>query len=439
MERLMKRVSVLGLGYIGLPTAILAAQAGYQVSGFDTNQEKVKKINTGNPTIFEPEITERLWETLKDNNFKAYADLQYSDYFVIAVPTPFKENKSADLSYVFAAGECIAQRLRPGNLVILESTVPVGTTEKLTLQLEELSGLKVGIDFFVAHCPERVLPGRIFKELVTNDRIVGGICQRSCELAQAFYAKFVKGFIHVSDDKTAEMVKLIENSSRDVMIAFANQVAGMCEQAGLDPHHVIELANKHPRVKILKPTCGVGGHCIAIDPWFLIETFPEETSLLKAARIINDSKPFQVLQTIVNKAQELKNLGVEKPHILTLGLTYKQDVDDIRESPALKIAQELGQKSDFFDLQVFDPNVPQATITALDFKSPQSLLKGIAWADLVVILVKHKEFFHIREEILCDKVVIDSCGLLYDLRTRHTQDFLEGAIKTSYNLVRSDP
>lgn len=434
----MKRVSVLGLGYIGLPTAILAAQAGYNVCGFDINHEKVKKINTGNPTIFEPEITERLWETLKEKNFKAYTDLQYADYFIITVPTPFKENKTADLSYVFSAGEIIAQRLRPGNLILLESTVPVGTTEKLSLQLEELSGLKVGIDFFVAHCPERVLPGKIFKELISNDRIVGGICQRSCELAHAFYAKFVKGFIHVCDDKTAEMIKLIENSSRDVMIAFANQVASMCDQAGLDPYHVIELANKHPRVKILNPTCGVGGHCIAIDPWFLVQTFPESTALLKTARMINDAKPYQILEEIYNKAQELKNLGTEVPQILVLGLTYKPDVDDIRESPALKIAQELQQKNNILKLQAYDPNVCQEVMSSLDFDQPQNLAAGIAWADIVVILVKHKEFYHLREDDLNDKVIIDSCGLMYDLRNRHAQDFLEGAMKTSYTLIRSE-
>lgn len=435
----MKRVSVLGLGYIGLPTAILAAQAGYSVSGFDINHEKVKKINAGNPIIFEPEITERLWEALKDKNFKAYTDLQYADYFIITVPTPFQENKTANLSHVFNAGELIAQRLRPGNLVLLESTVPVGTTEKLSLQLEELSGLKVGIDFFVAHCPERVLPGKIFKELISNDRIVGGICQRSCELAHAFYSKFAKGFIHVSDDKTAEMVKLIENSSRDVMIAFANQVADMCEQAGLDPYHIIDLANKHPRVNILKPTCGVGGHCIAIDPWFLVQTFPQATTLLKTARAINDAKPYQVLETIYSKVQELKNLGIEKPKVLALGLAYKPDIDDIRESPALHIAQELQQKQSFFELQAYDPHVPQDVLDSLNFHQPQTLAKAISWANIIVLLVKHKEFYHLREDALSEKIVIDTCGLMYDLRNLNAQEFLEGAIKTSYTLGnRSD-
>lgn len=434
----MNRVSVLGLGYIGLPTALLAAQVGYTVCGFDTNHEKVDKINTGNPMIFEPEVTIRLWEAIKGQKFKAYKDLQYADCFVIAVPTPFKENKTADLKYIFQAGEAVAQRLRPGNLVILESTVPVGTTEKLTSQLEELSGMKAEIDFFVAYCPERVLPGKIFKELVSNYRVVGGICQKSCDLAHNFYSKFVKGFIHVSDDKTAEMVKLVENSSRDVMIAFAHQVAGMCQQAGLDPHHVIELANKHPRVDILKPTCGVGGHCIAVDPWFLVETFPESTTLLKTARIINDNQPVLVIESIKSKIKELKNFGIEKPRVLLLGITYKPDVDDIRESPALKIATDLSINKLGFDLRVYDPRISEEITLGLNLEKYKSLSDGISWADIVVILVKHSEFYELKDEQLKEKVVIDSCGLLYDIRSRNAKDFLEGAIKVSYSATETD-
>jgi len=428
----MKRISVVGLGYIGLPTAILAAQAGYDVYGFDVDKEKVKKINAGHPTILEPEITERLWKVLKSENFKAYNDLQYADCFIITVPTPFKENKTADLSYVFLAGEFIAKRLRLGNLIILESTVPVGTTEKFSHHLEELTGLKMGIDFFVAHCPERVLPSRMFKELIENDRVIGGICQRSCELASQFYAKFVKGFLHITDDKTAEMIKLVENSSRDVQIAFAHQVAEMCYSAGLDPFQVIELANRHPRVKILNPSCGVGGHCIAVDPLFLIESFPEHSLLLKTARAINDAKPHQVVHKVLEKVNELKNQNIDKPRVLGLGVTFKPDVDDIRESPALKIAHELKNAGNQLEFKIYDHNVGKDVLEKASIPTAPDLLKGIAWADIVVILVKHKEFSLIREEAFDNKVIVDTCGLFYDMHIKQSKAFLEGATKIFY-------
>lgn len=431
-EHRMKRISVVGLGYIGLPTSILAAQAGYDVYGFDIDKEKIQKINAGHPTILEPEIAERLWKTLKNENFKAYTDLQYADCFVITVPTPFKENKTADLSHVFHAGDLIAKRLRPGNLIILESTVPVGTTEKFSLYLEEISGLKMGIDFFVAHCPERVLPSRMFKELVENDRVIGGICQRSCELASQFYSKFVKGFLHITDDKTAEMVKLVENSSRDVQIAFANQVAEMCYSAGLDPFQVIELANRHPRVKILNPSCGVGGHCIAVDPWFLIESFPENSLLLKTARKINDAKPYQIVNKLLEKVEELKTQGITKPKILGLGVTFKPDVDDIRESPALKISLELQQYHEQFDFKIYDHNVNKDLIIKAGLTPIIDLLKGVTWADIILIMVKHKEFSLIREEAFDGKVIIDTCGLFYDMHIKQSKAFLEGAVKTTY-------
>lgn len=426
----MKRISVVGLGYIGLPTAIQAAIGGFSVFGFDIDQEKVKNINAGNPTISEPELIERLWKTLKSGNFKAFTDLQYADCFIIAVPTPLKDNNVAELRYVFHAAESIAKRLMPGNLVILESTVPVGTTEKLAIFLEENSGLKIGIDFFVAYCPERVLPGRIFKEIVENDRVVGGICQRSGQLAHQFYSKFVKGFIHITDDKTAEMVKLVENTSRDVQIAFANQVAAMCQKTGIDPYYLIDLANKHPRVKVLTPTCGVGGHCIAIDPWFLIEQFPDDSDLLRTARKINDAKPYQIVQRVINKIGELKALGIEKPKIFALGLTFKPDVDDLRESPALTIVQTLAQKSDICSLTVYDYNVSKATTTALSLIQTDDLWQGFSWADIILILVKHKKFTLLYEEAFGNKVVIDVCGLLHEIHDRQSQDMLEGAIKT---------
>ncbi len=430
----MKRVSILGLGYIGLPTAIQAAQSGYNVFGFDIDHEKVKRVNNGDPVIFEPELSDRLWKTLKNGSLKAFTELQYADYFIIAVPTPFKENKTADVRHVFNAAETIAKRLMPGNIVILESTVPLGTTEKLAVFLEDNSGLKLGIDFFVAYCPERVLPGKIFKELVENDRIIGGICQRSSDLAHQFYSKFVKGFIYITDDKTAEMVKLIENTNRDVQIAFANQVAAMCYNVGLDPYQVIELANKHPRVKILTPMCGVGGHCIAVDPWFLIETFPNDSDLLRAARKINDTKPLRVIERVVRKVEDLRNIGIAKPKVLALGLSFKPDVDDIRESPALAIATALNTKSNLLELKTYDHNVNKEIILQQGLDLISDVWQGIEWADIILVLVKHKEFILMRDDTFDNKILIDTCGLLHDIHIKHSQAALEGALKTHANL-----
>ncbi len=426
----MKRISILGLGYIGLPTAILAAQAGYEVCGYDIDQERVKQINLGNPVIFEPEISDRLWKVLQTGSFKAHPELQYADCFIIAVPTPFKEGNRADLSYVFQAGETITKRLMPGNVVILESTVPVGTTEQLAQYIEKHSGLKLGKDFFVAHAPERVLPGKIFKELVDNDRVIGGICQQACNLTQLFYSKFVKGVVHITDDKSAEMVKLIENASRDVQIALANQISGMCQTANLDPYHIIELANKHPRVKLLSPTCGVGGHCIAVDPWFLIETFPEQTKLLQMARAINDQKPLTVIKQVLEKAAELQKNNTTRPKVFVMGLAFKPDVDDIRQSPALQIASALHAKTDVLEIKVYDHNVPLNMLHKYNFDIASDVWRGIDWADVVLVLVKHKEFSLMHQDVFCGKVVIDSCGLLYDMQTRQSRSVLEGATKT---------
>jgi UDP-N-acetyl-D-mannosaminuronic acid dehydrogenase len=426
----MKRISVLGLGYIGLPTAIIAAQSGYDVCGFDTDLEKVKQINSGNPVIFEPEISERLWKVLQSGFFKAHAELQYADAFVIAVPTPFKENNHADVSYVFSAAASIAKRLMPGNLIIIESTVPVGTTEKVAQYLEEHSGLKLGIDFFVSYAPERVLPGHIFREIVENERTIGGVCQQASQLAQLFYSKFVRGFVHITDDKSAEMIKLVENANRDVQIAFANQVAAMCQQANVDPYHVIALANRHPRVKILNPTCGVGGHCIAVDPFFLIETFPEHTALLQAARIINDAKPGTVFKNIMARVEELAVRNIKRPKVFVMGLAFKPDVDDIRQSPALQIAEALRDQKDRLDLQVYDHNVPLVTIQQRHFETASDVWRGIEWADVIAILVKHKEFLLMQQDVFGEKIVIDTCGLFHDIKAKQSHAVLEGAMKS---------
>jgi UDP-N-acetyl-D-mannosaminuronic acid dehydrogenase len=357
---------------------------------------------------------------LRSGYFKAFPDVQYADCFILAVPTPFKENKTADLSFVYKAGEFVAKRLMKGNLVILESTVPVGTTEQLANYLEEYSGLVAGVDFFVAHCPERVLPGKIFKELEENDRIIGGMCSRACDLARNFYARFVRGFLHITDDKTAEMVKLIENSCRDVQIAFANQVAAMCGSAGIDPFHVIELANKHPRVKILSPGCGVGGHCIAVDPYFLIQTFPKDTSLLQAARRVNDHRPEQIIEKVVQRAKQFEEHHGKNAKVLTLGIAFKPNVDDIRESPALNITTKLHAYSELFDTLVYDSNISPDVFARVGIEYQRDLFDCLKQADIIVILVKHREFEFIPREMFENKIIIDACGLLYDMYVRQS-------------------
>lgn len=426
----MKKISVLGLGYIGLPTAILAAENGYDVFGFDIDEHKIATIASGKTNLVEPEIIERLNSALKNKNLHVSNVLQYSDCFIIAVPTPIKHNKNADLSYVMDASRMIATRLMPGNLVIVESTIPVGTMEAVASLLEELSGLKHGVDFFTSHCPERVLPGKIFKELVENDRIIGGSCQKACELSRLFYARFVKGFLHITDDKTAEMVKLVENSSRDVQLAFANQVGAMCNKIAIDPYKVIELANRHPRVSILSPTCGVGGHCIAVDPWFLIQNFPQETQLLKTARAINDAKPLQVIEQVL---EVIAQLPKKKPIVVALGLTFKPNVEDLRESPALLIAEELSHKKDICRLIAFDPYAEKGALANTGIETVRTVQEGINQADIILILVKHKDFIALGEQAFANKMVIDTCGLLYDIQKNQAKDMLKGAVKIISN------
>jgi UDP-N-acetyl-D-mannosaminuronic acid dehydrogenase len=409
----MKKVSVVGLGYIGLPTAVLAAQSGYIVYGYDVDEKKISCIAAGNSPIVEPDLDERLAHVLKRRSLRVSTTLKSADYIVVAVPTPFKNGKKADLSYVWAAGKTIAGVLKAGCTVILESTIPVRTTQSFSRLLEKHSGLKEGSDFFVAHCPERVLPGNVFHELVYNDRIIGGTCSKASRRAREFYLRFVKGELHICDDATAEMVKLVENSSRDVAIAFSNQVAAMAREAGVNPFDVIELANKHPRVSLLKPGCGVGGHCLAVDPWFLIEGFPAQSTLLKKSRMVNDSRPKEVVKDIENSIIKAKKRIKKQPTVLILGLTFKANIDDTRESPALFIAQRLKKKKDI-SLLVCEPYLSNDTILELGFEGVE-LDNGIARADVVAILVPHDFFRFIERKNVNKKEIVDTCGLLHDL------------------------
>ncbi len=416
----MQKLCILGLGYIGLPTAIIAAQAGLDVIGVDIDANRVQKINAGDPVIQEPEIYEKLQLVRTGSHFKATTAIESAEFFIIAVPTPFHEDKTADLAYVMTATEAIATVLKRGDTIILESTVPVGTTQKIADHLHALTGMQCGTDFYVAHCPERVLPGNIFHELVYNARIIGGIDKESAHKATAFYKQFVQGRLYITNATAAEMVKLVENSSRDVQIAFANQVASMAYAVGLDPFEVIELANKHPRVDILKPSCGVGGHCIAVDPWFLVESFPAHTQLLHAARSVNDAKPHQVMTAINYAVAQWQKTNTGTCTVLLLGATYKADVDDLRESPALFIASTLTKQASYTVL-VCEPHVNKNKLPAELAPHTVTVAEGLERADIVVYLVGHKRFKAIDTKVLATKKILDFCGALHTPKPETTQ------------------
>jgi UDP-N-acetylglucosamine 2-epimerase (non-hydrolysing) len=416
-DETMKTVCVIGLGYIGLPTAIVIAEHGWPVTGVDINHEKVKAINTGDPVIYEPEIYEKLQIVLGNNLFYATTTASESDYFIIAVPTPITEEKTADLSYVYSAIDSIAFVLKKGNTIIIESTVPVGTTKQIANLLEEKTKLRAGEDFYIAHSPERVLPGKIFYEIIHNDRVIGGINTASLEKAKDLYAQFVQGELYLTDTDSAEMVKLIENSSRDVEIAFAHQVASIASAQGLNPYKIIELANKHPRVNILQPTCGVGGHCLAVDPWFLVETFPEQTTLLRTAREVNDAKRDEVIVQILECVDEWKKQH-NKPCIVALfGLSYKPNIDDMRESPAIYIARQLLALKDIKTV-VCEPHIKQKALPEELQICAVNITQALDQADIIVFLVAHTRFKAIDKKILAQKTVVDACGILYTPQTQ---------------------
>lgn len=404
----MNKISIVGLGYIGLPTALIAAKH-FTIQGFDVDEHKINLISNGICPIIEPGLDELLTKAINSSSFHVGTNLLPADCFVIAVPTPVTKNKKSDLSYVFTAGKAIAKQLQPGNVIILESTVPVGTTQKLSKLIEEHSGLTASKDFYIAYCPERVAPGKTIHELIHNDRVIGGICPESATRAKTFYEAFVKGNLCLTDDKTAEMVKLVENSTRDVQIALANQISQMCKTANINPFEVIELANKHPQINLLQPGCGVGGHCIAIDPWFLIESFPDSSELLQTARAINDKKPHIVIDDVITCAKRFLQKHKRKPKVIALGLTFKPDVDDLRQSPALLIARELGKQKELLDLSVYDHFVSEEKITSFGLQNRTCMKSAVDEADIVLILVKHTLFKNNLN--VAHKITINTCGL----------------------------
>ena len=393
-------VCIMGLGYIGLPTAALLANCGYNVRGVDVLPHVVETINRGEIHIVEPDLDAFVQAAVMSGKLKAALAPSAADIFMIAVPTPFKENYAPDLTYVLQAAEAIAPFLKPGNTVILESTSPVGTTEQIATHLKTM-GIDIGA-IHIAYCPERVLPGHVMKELIENDRIVGGINPSSTASVAAFYKTFVKGDVLETDARTAEMCKLTENASRDVSIAFANELSIICDRIGINVWELIRLANKHPRVNILRPGPGVGGHCIAVDPWFIVSKTPEEAVIIRSAREINDYKTKWTTEKIHSAALEFELKIGKKPIIAIMGLAFKPDIDDLRESPALEIYKHLAAKG--HKLMAVEPNLQHhADIPLFDIDSTT------ATADIIVFLVAHKPFASLA--ITAPKQVLDFCGV----------------------------
>jgi UDP-N-acetyl-D-mannosaminuronic acid dehydrogenase len=401
MSQQYRKICVIGLGYIGLPTASLLGTKGYKVVGVDVDQNVVDTINRGNAHINEPDLDILLKSAVQSGNLTASPVPEPADIFIMAVPTPFKDGHQPDLQYVQQATQSIVPFVQRGNLVILESTSPVGTTLEVVAEGLKATGLRVGEDIYVAHCPERVLPGRILTELVENDRIVGGINDASTQMAADFYSEFVRGEVLQTDAPTAEMTKLVENTFRDVNIAFANELSLICDSLSINVWDVIALANRHPRVNILQPGPGVGGHCIAVDPWFIVARSPEVAKLTRIAREINDSKPDWVVDRVAAKARKYR-----EPVIACLGISFKADVGDMRESPALYIARRLRDEK-VGRVIVCEPNASVVN----GFESA-SLQEAIAQADIIVLLVDHRAFRKLRASDLKEKVVIDTRGCL---------------------------
>ncbi len=394
----------MGLGYIGLPTAIIAAKEGnVDIVGVDINPSVVEQTNAGHLHIIEPGMEEMLQEVVKSGKLHASTTPEVSDAYFMVVPTPFKGNHEPDVSYVEAATRAVIPLLKDGDLYVIESTSPVGTTEQMAeIIFSERPELKDKIH--IAYCPERVLPGNVIYELVHNDRVIGGLDEASTKKAQEFYGRFVKGTLHPTNARTAEMCKLTENSSRDVQIAFANELSLICDKAGINVWDLIALANKHPRVNILQPGCGVGGHCIAVDPYFITADFPAESKLIAAAREINNYKAFWCAEKVKNAMLEFELRRHRKPVVAMMGLAFKPDIDDLRESPAKQIVSKVMQSCNNADILVVEPNVKSHNVFKLtDYREAYDK------ADIVVFLTAHTPFKTLPWRD--DKVILDFCGI----------------------------
>jgi UDP-N-acetyl-D-mannosaminuronic acid dehydrogenase len=402
-----KTVCVVGLGYIGLPTAALLASCGHTVDGVDLNARTVDTINQGRIHIIEPDLDAFVRSAVSAGRLKAHLEPQPADIFIICVPTPFHAGDGIpqpNIDYVLAATRSIAPRVRPGNLVILESTSPVGTTHKvgevLTAQGVDTTAIHI------AYCPERVLPGKIMAELVGNDRVVGGLTPQATGTVAEFYRSFVRGAVLETDAKTAEMCKLTENSFRDVNIAFANELSLICGREGIDVWKLIQLANRHPRVNILQPGPGVGGHCIAVDPWFIVARDPENAQLIRAARDINNRKTEWVIDQIKLAVADASARTGRKPKVACLGLAFKPDIDDLRESPACQVAETLHAQG--YDVLAVEPNIEGHTSMKV-----VSIETALSQADVVAALVRHRQFLEpANKEKLASRRILDFVGLL---------------------------
>lgn len=395
----------MGLGYIGLPTAIISSQHGINVCGVDINPKVVEKTNRGELHIVEPGLQDLLKKAVDSKTLVASTTPFESDVYLIVVPTPFKAKHEPDISYVESATKTVIPFLKEGDLFIIESTSPVGTTEKMAeLIFAERPELKGRIH--IAYCPERVLPGNVIFELVNNDRVIGGIDDASADAAAQFYGKFVSGQLHKTNCRTAEMCKLVENSSRDVQIAFANELSMICEKAGINVWELISLANKHPRVNILQPGCGVGGHCIAVDPYFISSAFPNEAKIIAQARNINNYKSEWCVEKAKNAILSFDLEYGKKPQVALMGLAFKPNIDDLRESPAMKIAKRLFAEMPDVKFNIVEPNISShPDFDIVDFQT------AFEQSDIVVYLTAHKQFFMLPQEAN-DKLILDFCGVI---------------------------
>ena len=393
----------MGLGYIGLPTSVIAAKHGVKIVGVDINPQVVNMTNQGRLHIIEPGMKEMLQEVVNNGCLHASNTPEVSDAYFMVVPTPFKGDHEPDISYVESATRMVLPLLKQGDLYVIESTSPVGTTEKMAeLIFTERPELRDHV--YIAYCPERVLPGNVVYELIHNDRVIGGLNEASTKKAQEFYSLFVQGTLHPTDCKTAEMCKLTENSCRDMQIAFANELSIICEKAGINVWELISLANKHPRVNILQPGCGVGGHCIAVDPYFISSEFPKEARMIAMAREVNNSKADWCAEKVQNAMLRFELDKKRKPVVAMMGLAFKPNIDDLRESPAKYIVSKVMQKCNNASIMVVEPNITEHKIFKLtDYREAYDK------ADIVVFLTAHTPFKELKWRD--DKVILDFCGI----------------------------
>ncbi|MBV1817557.1 nucleotide sugar dehydrogenase [Anaerosalibacter bizertensis] len=407
------KITVIGLGYIGLPTAVMFAKNGVDVVGYDVNKKVLTALNQGEIIIEEPGLKELVKEVVNNKKLRGVNEIGESDVFIVSVPTPINEDKTANMKYVKQATESVSKHIKKGDIFVLESTSPPGTIEEIILPILSKTGLNIGEDIFVAYSPERVLPGRVIQELVENDRLIGGVNEKSAQKVKEVYSVFVKGNIYLTDSKTAEMCKLMENTYRDVNIALANELAITCEEMGINAWEVIELSNKHPRVNIHQPGPGVGGHCLAVDPWFIVEK-QKEGEIIRMSREINDDMPIHVLKTLKNI---LKN---KKAKIAILGISYKPNIDDMRESPIIKLIDMILEKTNY-RLSIHDPYVSKFN-TKIEDIMVDSVEEAVEGADIMVLGVNHDKYRDLDFDKIADLMNVKH---IYDTRNFLDQQMLE--------------